>query len=177
MDILPSQLYNVVRFMALSLFKFCDPLFFIKLQGVYCTCTLERSVRRKPALHTGTCYSVHVRQTTRCTWRRVHRPLTRLTTMWRGDTVLWWTPGKLLTDNGHYILTSKKKREGVVMVMYNFANEGREGALPGSDAYVNCINQIPLNGVCVKKKGYFSNLKLKYLDFSPLNNSWQSKIG
>lgn len=129
MDILPSQLFNVVGFMTLSSFKFCDPLFFIKLQGVYCTCTLERSVRRKPALHTGTCYSVHVRQTTRCTWRRVHRPLTTLTTTWRGDTVLWWTPGKLLTDNGHYILTSKKKREGVVMVMYDFANEGREGAL------------------------------------------------
>lgn len=45
-----------------------------------------------------------------------------------------------------------KKKGGVVMVMYNFANEGREGALsppphppalpatPGSDAYVECIN-------------------------------------
>lgn len=75
------------------------------------------------------------------------------------------------------------------MVMYNFANEGREGALspppppalpatPGSDAYVECINQIPLNGkLCVKKKETFQILKLKYLDFSPLNDSWQSKKG
>lgn len=69
------------------------------------------------------------------------------------------------------------------MVMYNFANEGREGELsppprpsshPGSDAYVDSINQIPLNGkLCVKKKEIFQILKLKYLDFSPLNDTMQ----
>lgn len=52
------------------------------------------------------------------------------------------------------------------MVMYNFVNEGREGVLSfflfvflvifGFDVYVECINQIFLNGkFCVKKKEIF----------------------